>query len=109
MQKIKQVGQGKVRNIFDLGDGRLVLYTTDRFSAFDMVLPSQIPQKGAVLNAISAFWFNFTRDIIPNHMISICDTDMPEEFWKDEFLGHCMLVKKKERIAKRDGAVLLFR
>lgn len=90
---MKQIGKGKVRDIYDVGD-RLVLVTSDRVSAFDVVLPNTVPHKGAVLNRVSAFWFDFTKDIIPNHMISINNADMPEEFQAKEFEGCCMLVKK---------------
>lgn len=91
---MKQIGKGKVRDIYDLGD-QLVLVTSDRISAFDVVLQSNmVPHKGAVLNRISAFWFDFTKDIISNHMISINNADMPKEFQAEEFEGRCMLVKK---------------
>lgn len=90
---MKQIGKGKVRDIYDVGD-KLVLVTSDRVSAFDVVLPNTVPHKGAVLNRLSAFWFDFTKDIIPNHMISIDNADMPEEFQSEEFKGCCMLVKK---------------
>lgn len=88
-----QIGNGKVRDIFDLGD-QLVIVTSDRISAFDVVLPTTVPYKGIILNQLSAFWFNFTKDIIPNHMISINNADMPKEFQSAEFKGCCMLVKK---------------
>ena len=90
---MKQIGKGKVRDIYDVGD-QLVLVTSDRVSAFDVVLPNTVPHKGVVLNRLSAFWFDFTKRIIPNHMISINNADMPEEFQTDEFDGRCMLVKK---------------
>ena len=90
---MKQISKGKVRDIYDLGD-KLVLVTSDRVSAFDVVLPNTVPYKGAVLNRLSAFWFEFTRDIIPNHMISIKNEDMPKEFQKAKFEDRCMLVKK---------------
>lgn len=90
---MEQVGKGKVRDIYDVGD-KLVLVTSDRVSAFDVVLPNTIPYKGEVLNKISAFWFDFTRDIIPNHMISINNADMPEEFQGKEFEGRYLLAKK---------------
>jgi phosphoribosylaminoimidazole-succinocarboxamide synthase len=90
---MKKIGNGKVRDIYDLGD-ELVLVTSDRVSAFDVVLPNIIPNKGAVLNKLSAFWFNFTENFIPNHMISIHNADMPKEFQTEKFEGRCMLVKK---------------
>ena len=90
---MKQIGKGKVRDIYDVGD-KLVLVTSDRVSAFDVVLPNVVPHKGAVLNRVSAFWFDYTKNVIPNHMISIDNADMPEEFQTAEFEGRCMLVKK---------------
>lgn len=90
---MKQIGKGKVRDIYDVGD-KLVLVTSDRVSAFDVVLPNMVPHKGAVLNRVSAFWFDYTKNVIPNHMISIDNADMPEEFKTAEFEGRCMLVKK---------------
>lgn len=89
-----QIGNGKVRSIYDVGNDKLVLVTSDRISAFDVVLPNTVPYKGIILNELSAFWFNFTKDIIPNHMISIINADMPKEFQTSEFEGRCMLVKK---------------
>lgn len=90
---MKKIGNGKVRDIYDVGDS-LVLVTSDRISAFDCVLPNTIPHKGEVLNRVSAFWFDFCKDIIPNHMISIDNSDMTEEFQTAEFHDRCMLVKK---------------
>ena len=90
---MKKIGNGKVRDIYDVGDS-LVLVTSDRISAFDCVLPNTIPHKGEVLNRISAFWFDFCKDIIPNHMISINNSDMTEDFQTAEFHDRCMLVKK---------------
>lgn len=90
---MKQIGKGKVRDIYDVGD-QLILVTSDRVSAFDVVLPNIIPHKGEILNKISAFWFYYTENIIPNHMISTDNADMPEEFQSSYFMGRCMLVKK---------------
>lgn len=90
---MKQIGKGKVRDIYDVGD-KLVLVTSDRISAFDAVLPSLVPHKGAVLTRLSAFWFGFTKEVIPNHLISINNNNMPKEFRSSEFAGRCMLVRK---------------
>ena len=68
--------RGKVRDTYDLGGGRLLMVATDRISAFDVVLPTGIPDKGLVLNRISAFWFNRTGHLVPNHLI--CLADSPE-------------------------------
>src|SRR6185437_7122810 len=70
-------GRGKVRDTYDLGD-RLLMVATDRLSAFDSILPNGIPDKGRVLTLLSAFWFGRTREIIPNHLISVEMTDLPE-------------------------------
>src|SRR6266545_5575277 len=61
--------RGKVRDTYDLGDGRLMIVATDRISAFDLVLPNGIPDKGAVLTQMSAFWFDVTKAVVPNHFI----------------------------------------
>ena len=68
--------KGKVRNVFDLGD-KLLIVVSDRISAFDSVMPNGIPDKGKILTQISAFWFDFTKDIIPNHMISADIYNLP--------------------------------
>lgn len=96
-------GRGKVRDTYDLGD-MLLIVATDRISAFDSVLPTGIPHKGQVLTALSAFWFDQTREIMPNHMISINTIDFPFDWrtWPDEqqaeLKGRSMLVKKAQRI-----------
>ena len=91
---------GKVRDIYDLGD-RLLLVTTDRVSAFDVVLPTGIPDKGCVLTQMSAFWFDATESVVPNHMIRVIDsTDNPDipVALGPEYIGRSMLVKKCEPV-----------
>ena len=95
---MKKIISGKVREVFDLEDGRMVIVTTDRLSAFDVILPTLIPGKGRVLNALSAFWFGYTTDIVRNHLISADLRDMPAEFRKDEYEGRTMLVRKLSMI-----------
>ena len=96
-------GRGKVRDTYDLGE-MLLIVATDRISAFDSVLPTGIPHKGQVLTALSAYWFDLTREIMPNHMISINPSDFPFDWrsWPEEqqaaLKGRSMLVKKAERI-----------
>jgi phosphoribosylaminoimidazole-succinocarboxamide synthase len=87
--------RGKVRDIYDLGNSLLIV-ATDRISAFDVVLPNGIPNKGKVLTQISRFWFNKTRDIIANHLISTEVGDYPEILrnYRDILLERSMLVKK---------------
>lgn len=95
---MKKIISGKVREVYDLEDGRMVIVTTDRISAFDVILPTMITDKGKVLNALSNFWFDYTKDIVKNHMISSNLKDMPAEFQKPEFEGRAILVKKLKMI-----------
>lgn len=92
--------QGKVRDIYDLGD-RLLLVASDRVSAFDVVLPNGIPDKGRVLTQMSAFWFEETQAVVPNHMIRVIDStenpDLPVELGP-EYIGRTMLVRKAEPV-----------
>jgi len=87
--------KGKVRNVYDLGD-KLLIIVTDRVSAFDVVFDDLIPDKGRVLNSISAFWFDYTKDIIKNHVITTDVKEYPGELSKfvEELSGRSMLVKK---------------
>jgi phosphoribosylaminoimidazole-succinocarboxamide synthase len=89
--------RGKVRDIYDFRD-RLLIVSTDRISCFDVVLPTSIPGKGEVLTRISVFWFAFTKDIIPNHLITANADDFPEELvkYKEILRGRSMLVKKSK-------------
>ncbi|RNC65829.1 MAG: phosphoribosylaminoimidazolesuccinocarboxamide synthase [Desulfuromonadales bacterium] len=92
---LKLAGRGKVRDIYDLGDALLIV-TTDRISAFDVIMNEGIPDKGYVLTQISAFWFRQMEDIIPNHIISTDVKDFPAECQKyaADLEGRSMLVKK---------------
>jgi phosphoribosylaminoimidazole-succinocarboxamide synthase len=94
------LARGKVRDIYDLGE-RLLIVTTDRISAFDVVLPTGIPDKGAVLTQLSAFWFEKTGDIVPNHFIQVVESTnvegIPVELPRD-MIGRAMVVGKAERI-----------
>lgn len=87
--------KGKVRNVYDLGD-KLLIVVTDRISAFDVVFPNLIPNKGKVLNSISEFWFDYSKDIIDNHVITTDVSQYPEGLsqFKEELQGRAMLVKK---------------
>jgi len=91
--------RGKVRNVYDLGDSYLMV-VTDRISAFDVVFDELIPDKGKVLNSISAFWFDYTRDIIPNHVISTNPDEYPLGLsaYADQLRGRSMWVKKVEML-----------
>jgi phosphoribosylaminoimidazole-succinocarboxamide synthase len=92
--------RGKVRDLYDLGD-RLLIVATDRISAFDVVLPSGIPGKGAVLTQLSAFWFQRTRDVVPNHFLRLADGSaadgLPFEL-PPELIGRTMIVRKAQRL-----------
>ena len=89
--------QGKVRDLYDLGD-RLLLVATDRISAFDYVLKDEIPYKGQVLTQLSCFWFELLDGVVENHLVSSDVADLPEEFkpWSEYLRGRFMLVKKAQ-------------
>jgi phosphoribosylaminoimidazole-succinocarboxamide synthase len=87
---------GKVRDIYELPNDQLLLVATDRISAFDVVMPNGIPDKGRVLTQISAFWFNMLGDVCKNHIVSMAMKDLPEEFQSEEMDGRFMLCKKTE-------------
>ena len=93
MKEYKPFKSGKVREVYDAGDS-IIMVATDRISAFDHILKNQITKKGKVLTQMSKFWFDFTKDIIPNHMISVDNNDMPEFFRQPQFLGNSMKCKK---------------
>ena len=93
MKEYKPVKEGKVREIYDIGDA-LLLVATDRISCFDVILDNIVTDKGTVLTQMSKFWFEMTEDIMPNHMISTDVNDMPEFFRQDKFKGKAMMVKK---------------
>ena len=93
MTELKPIKEGKVREIYDIGEA-LILVATDRISCFDVILNNKVTKKGAVLTQMSRFWFDMTKDILPNHMISTDVNDMPKFFRKPEFTGNSMMVKK---------------
>ena len=97
--KLKLVKQGKVRDIYDLGEYYLIV-STDRLSAFDVIMAQGIPYKGEVLTRISSFWFNYVKDIIDNHIIATDVNDFPDECleYAEDLKGRSMLVKKAEVI-----------
>ncbi len=92
---LKLVNRGKVRDIYDLGE-HLLIVTSDRLSAFDVIMNEGIPKKGQVLNQISIFWFNLMADIIPNHIVATEVSDFPTatHAYRDQLEGRSMLVKK---------------
>ncbi|HEX5166241.1 MAG TPA: phosphoribosylaminoimidazolesuccinocarboxamide synthase [Thermomicrobiales bacterium] len=96
---LRRFRRGKVRDTYDLGD-KLLMVASDRMSAFDVVLPDAIPDKGRVLTQLSRFWFERTGDVVPNHLISADVADLPDEVGPAAELlrGRFMIVKKAERI-----------
>lgn len=93
MENLKLLYEGKVREVYDNGDS-LIMVATDRISAFDNILKNKITDKGAILTQMSKFWFDYTKDVVPNHMLSVDVNDMPEFFQKDEYKGRSMKCKK---------------
>ena len=93
MKEYKPFKSGKVREVYDAGDS-IIMVATDRISAFDHILKNKITKKGAILTQMSRFWFDFTKDILPNHMISVDNSDMPEFFQQPQFVGNSMKCKK---------------
>lgn len=97
IQEFKPVKEGKVREVYDIGDS-MIIVATDRISAFDVILKNKITQKGAILTQMSKFWFEFTKDIVPNHMISTNVSDMPEFFQNENFDGNSMKCQKLDML-----------
>ena len=93
MKEFKPFKEGKVREVYDNGDS-LIIVATDRISAFDNILKNRITDKGAILTQMSKFWFDFTKDVVPNHMISVDVRDMPEFFQQERFDGNSMMCRK---------------
>ncbi|MDR2650082.1 MAG: phosphoribosylaminoimidazolesuccinocarboxamide synthase [Clostridiales bacterium] len=91
---MKKIISGKVRDVYEIDDDHLVIVTTDRISAYDVILSKPVKDKGKVLNALSLFWFDYTKDIVRNHVISDKLSDMPEFFRKPEFEARSVLVEK---------------
>src|SRR4030067_218053 len=96
-ETLKLKGRGKVRDIYDLGDNLLIV-ATDRISAFDVVMPNPIPDKGRVLTQLSRFWFDLTKDIVPNHILSTEIKDLPSECrpYQEMLKERSMLVVKAD-------------
>ena len=96
---LRLFSRGKVRDMYELGD-ELLIVTTDRISAFDVVLPNGVPGKGSVLTMLSAFWFQQTRDIVPNHLITADFEGFPSSLlaFREQLAGRSMLVRKAKRV-----------
>ena len=93
MTEFKPIKEGKVREIYDNGNS-LIMVATDRISAFDVILKNKVTKKGTVLTQMSKFWFDYTRDLLPNHMLSVDVKDMPEFFQQPQFDGNSMMCRK---------------
>ena len=98
MTETKHVGSGKVRELFEVGDHQLLLFASDRISAYDVVLPQAIPEKGKVLTGLSHYWFEVTEGLCPNHLISVREEDLPDVGIAD-LPGRAMLCKRAKPIA----------
>jgi len=92
---IAPAARGKVRDIYDLGD-KLLIVATDRLSAFDVVMPTPIPDKGRVLTQLSLFWFELLKSVIPNHVLDAAEFPAPFHAYREQLAGRAMLVKKTQ-------------
>ena len=95
---MKKISSGKVREIYEVDEKSLLIVVSDRISAFDVILPNEVPDKGKILNMISEFWFDYTKDIIKNHVISTKVSDFPVECQNDQYENRSMLVKKLKMV-----------
>ena len=95
---MKKISSGKVREIYEVDQKSLLIVVSDRISAFDVILPNEVPDKGKILNMISEFWFDYTKDIIKNHVISTKISDFPIECQNDQYENRSMLVKKLKMV-----------
>jgi phosphoribosylaminoimidazole-succinocarboxamide synthase len=95
IEDLKIINRGKVRDIYEIDQDRLLMVATDRISAFDCIIPTPIPRKGEILTAISVFWFNFLADVVPNHLITADFDEMPMVVrQREELKGRSMIVKR---------------
>lgn len=95
---LEMIASGKVRDIYSLDDDHLLFVTTDRISAFDVIMNEGVPHKGRVLTSIAAWWFQETQDIVPNHLVSASVDDLPDldETWRDRLDGRILIVKRAQ-------------
>jgi phosphoribosylaminoimidazole-succinocarboxamide synthase len=94
LRSLPLVGRGKVRDIYAVGDDKLLIVTTDRLSAYDVILPTPIPEKGRVLNELANFWFERLKSIVPNHLTGIDPETLVTPAERDEVRGRSMVVKR---------------
>lgn len=95
---LPKVASGKVREIYDAGNDQFLMVATDRVSVYDVVLPTPIPDKGSVLTGLSAFWFERTKSIVANHLVSYRLSDFPQAARLEELAGPTMLVRKAKML-----------
>ncbi|WP_455234310.1 phosphoribosylaminoimidazolesuccinocarboxamide synthase [Thiogranum longum] len=99
LKSLPLLARGKVRDIYAVGDERLLIVTTDRLSAFDVVLPDPIPGKGAVLTAVSNFWFERTEALVPNHLLDVpLESVLPDESERRQVEGRAIVVRKLQAL-----------
>jgi phosphoribosylaminoimidazole-succinocarboxamide synthase len=96
--RLPHIYSGKVRDVYDAGDGRLLMVTSDRLSAFDVVMAEPIPDKGRVLTAMSAFWFEHFHGVVGSHLISTRLDDLPEAARRPDWEGRVMLCRRAEML-----------
>ena len=103
---VERHGRGKVRDVYSIGDDRLVIIATDRISAFDYILPTGIPDKGRVLTQLSIFWFDFLRDVTPTHFLSgnVDEYPAPLPQFRNQLEGRSMLVKRAQMVENESVA-----
>ena len=94
LRSLPLVSRGKVRDIYAVGNDRLLIVTTDRLSAFDVVLDQPIPDKGRVLNAMALYWFEQLADIVPNHLTGIAPEDVVAPDERAQVAGRSMVVRR---------------
>src|SRR5262245_66640145 len=94
IRSLKRLGKGKVRHIYAVGNDKMLIVTSDRLSAFDVVLPDPIPDKGAVLNAMANFWFKQLGHIVPNQLTGIDPESVVSDDEKSQVKGRSVVVKK---------------
>jgi phosphoribosylaminoimidazole-succinocarboxamide synthase len=96
----RHLHSGKVRELYDAGDGLLLMVATDRISAFDHILPTEIPDKGAILTALSLWWFERLKDVVPNHLVSADVEDYPDELapYAAVLRGRSVLCKRLDMV-----------
>ena len=94
LKSLKRIGKGKVRDIYAVDDDKLLLVASDRLSAYDVILPTPVPEKGRVLTELANFWFDKLRDVVPNHLTGIDPASVVQENEISQVVGRAVVVKK---------------